>query len=233
MQEALFGGRIRAAPAAPRASPRVHVRAAVGPRPQPAMRARRRRRRAGRGQPWRRHHLPRAGSARRLSDPQRRQQARRRRPRQQRRAGRHRHARRLRRRSPAASPSTRACGSTPAAATRARSVPSACASRPAARCTASPSTSPPTWPTCASTSWRAGSATGRSRRCARRASTSRCARSSTSCARIAGERWGHGRMERQDVAWRHRPEDLSLFSRGAGPGDDRSRARSARRRRCA
>ena len=37
-------------------------------------------------------------------------------------------------------------------------------------------------------------------------------------ARIAGERWGHGRMERQDVAWRHRPEDLSLFSRGAGPG---------------
>ena len=38
-------------------------------------------------------------------------------------------------------------------------------------------------------------------------------------ARIAGERWGQGRMERQDVAWRHRPEDLSLFSRGAGPGE--------------
>ena len=38
-------------------------------------------------------------------------------------------------------------------------------------------------------------------------------------ARLAGERWGHGWMERQDVAWRHRPEDLSLFSRGAGPGD--------------
>jgi lipoic acid synthetase len=37
-------------------------------------------------------------------------------------------------------------------------------------------------------------------------------------ARIAGQRWGVGRMERQDVAWRHRPEDLSLFSRGAGPG---------------
>jgi lipoyl synthase len=36
--------------------------------------------------------------------------------------------------------------------------------------------------------------------------------------RIAGERWGAGRMERQDVAWRHRPDDLSLFSRGAGPG---------------
>ena len=25
-------------------------------------------------------------------------------------------------------------------------------------------------------------------------------------------------MERQDVAWRHRPEDLSAFSRGEGPG---------------
>jgi lipoic acid synthetase len=38
-------------------------------------------------------------------------------------------------------------------------------------------------------------------------------------ARIAGERWGQRRMERQDVAWRHRPDDLSLFSRGAGPGE--------------
>jgi lipoyl synthase len=37
-------------------------------------------------------------------------------------------------------------------------------------------------------------------------------------AHIAGERWGGGQLERQDVAWRHRPEDLSLFSRGAGPG---------------
>jgi lipoic acid synthetase len=37
-------------------------------------------------------------------------------------------------------------------------------------------------------------------------------------ARIAGERWGQRPMERQDVAWRHRPDDLSLFSRGAGPG---------------
>ncbi len=38
-------------------------------------------------------------------------------------------------------------------------------------------------------------------------------------ARLAGERWGNGAAERQDVAWRHRPEDLSLFSRGAGPGE--------------
>ena len=38
-------------------------------------------------------------------------------------------------------------------------------------------------------------------------------------ARIAGERWGGGVVERQDVAWQHRPEDLSPFSRGEGPGD--------------
>jgi lipoic acid synthetase len=35
---------------------------------------------------------------------------------------------------------------------------------------------------------------------------------------LAGQRWGDGRAERQDVAWRHRPEDLSPFSRGAGAG---------------
>ncbi len=38
-------------------------------------------------------------------------------------------------------------------------------------------------------------------------------------ARLAEERWGHGTAERQDVAWRHRVDDLSLFSRGAGPGE--------------
>jgi lipoic acid synthetase len=36
-------------------------------------------------------------------------------------------------------------------------------------------------------------------------------------ARAAGA-WGGGTVERQDVAWRHRPDDLSAFSRGAGPG---------------
>ncbi len=36
-------------------------------------------------------------------------------------------------------------------------------------------------------------------------------------ARLAGQRWGTG-SERQDVAWRERPEDLSAFSRGEGPG---------------
>jgi lipoic acid synthetase len=34
----------------------------------------------------------------------------------------------------------------------------------------------------------------------------------------AAEQWGGGESERQDVAWRHRPDDLSPFSRGDGPG---------------
>jgi lipoic acid synthetase len=38
-------------------------------------------------------------------------------------------------------------------------------------------------------------------------------------ARLAAERWGRGAIERQDVAWYHRPDDLAPFSRGAGPGD--------------
>ena len=37
-------------------------------------------------------------------------------------------------------------------------------------------------------------------------------------ARQAGEVWGAGSIERQDVAWKHRPDDLSAFSRGDGPG---------------
>lgn len=45
---------------------------------------------------------------------------------------------------------------------------------------------------------------------------------------LAVDRWGGGIGERQDVAWVHRPEDLSLFSRGAGPGEPvRMRARLA------
>ncbi len=38
-------------------------------------------------------------------------------------------------------------------------------------------------------------------------------------ARLAGGRWGDGVADRQEVAWRHRPDDLSPFSRGAGPGE--------------
>jgi lipoyl synthase len=36
-------------------------------------------------------------------------------------------------------------------------------------------------------------------------------------ARRAAAVWG-GMIERQDVAWKHRPDDLSAFSRGEGPG---------------
>ena len=34
----------------------------------------------------------------------------------------------------------------------------------------------------------------------------------------AAREWGSGEIERQDVAWKHRPDDLSAFSRGEGPG---------------
>ena len=37
-------------------------------------------------------------------------------------------------------------------------------------------------------------------------------------ARHAATAWGDGEMERQDVAWKQTPEDLSAFSRGEGPG---------------
>jgi lipoyl synthase len=38
-------------------------------------------------------------------------------------------------------------------------------------------------------------------------------------AALAAERWAPGgATERADAVWRHRPEDLSAFSRGAGPG---------------
>ena len=37
-------------------------------------------------------------------------------------------------------------------------------------------------------------------------------------ARHASNMWGNGLFERQDVAWKHTPDDLSAFSRGEGPG---------------
>lgn len=48
----------------------------------------------------------------------------------------------------------------------------------------------------------------------------------------AVERWGSAGHDRAEVAWRHRPSDLSAFSRGLGPGsvvipEPRSRARLA------
>ncbi|HEX7131941.1 MAG TPA: lipoyl synthase [Iamia sp.] len=38
-------------------------------------------------------------------------------------------------------------------------------------------------------------------------------------ARLAAERWGSGGVDRADVVWRERREDLAPFSRGEGPGD--------------
>ncbi|MGD9997210.1 MAG: lipoyl synthase [Ilumatobacteraceae bacterium] len=38
-------------------------------------------------------------------------------------------------------------------------------------------------------------------------------------ARCAADLWGGGTIERQDEAWRHRPDDLSAFSRGLGAGE--------------
>jgi len=38
-------------------------------------------------------------------------------------------------------------------------------------------------------------------------------------ARLAAGQWGNGAAERQDVAWKHRPDDLSAFSRGLGAGE--------------
>ncbi len=37
-------------------------------------------------------------------------------------------------------------------------------------------------------------------------------------ARRAADTWGGGVLERQDVAWKHRPDDLAPFSQGLGPG---------------
>jgi lipoic acid synthetase len=37
--------------------------------------------------------------------------------------------------------------------------------------------------------------------------------------RRAADLWGDGVLERQDVAWKVRPDDLSPFSRGEGPGN--------------
>ena len=37
--------------------------------------------------------------------------------------------------------------------------------------------------------------------------------------RLAGERWGDRVVERQDVAWQQRPDDLAPFSRGEGAGE--------------
>ena len=42
-------------------------------------------------------------------------------------------------------------------------------------------------------------------------------------ARLAGERWGAGGVDRADVVWRTSAADLAPFSRGEGPGEDAQR----------
>ena len=37
--------------------------------------------------------------------------------------------------------------------------------------------------------------------------------------RLAAERWANGQSDRHDVAWHHRADDLTPFSRGEGPGE--------------
>jgi lipoic acid synthetase len=37
--------------------------------------------------------------------------------------------------------------------------------------------------------------------------------------RLAAERWADGALDRHDVAWQHRTDDLTPFSRGEGPGE--------------
>ena len=89
------------------------------------------------------------------------------------------------------------------------------------RCTASRSTSTPTW-RCSATSCRAASPTRPSPRWPPRASTPRCARSSTRWRPGPSARWGPGGTDRADVAWRHAPERPVRRSAGAtGPGDRR------------
>ena len=52
----------------------------------------------------------------------------------------------------------------------------------------------------------------------RRASTATMQEVADIVARRAAAMWGDGTVERQDVAWKHAPADLSPFSRGEGPG---------------
>ncbi len=117
--------------------------------------------------------------------------------------------------------STPACGSSPTAPARARSRPSACASPGVARCTASPSTSAPTSP-CSATSCRAASPTRRSRRWQAEGVDVAMQRGGRRGRRPRRRwRWGGGVAERQDVAWRVRPDDLSAVQPRRGPGRDR------------
>ena len=123
----------------------------------------------------------------------------------------------------AASTTTRACGSPPSPTGPARSPPSACASPAAARCTASPSTWPPTW-RCSATSCRAASPTSRSPRWPSEGIDVSMRQVVDALTARAVAQWApDGRpWERADVVWRDATrgdDDLSPFSRGLGAGD--------------
>ena len=118
-------------------------------------------------------------------------------------------------------PASRACGWRRPRRRPGRSAPSACASAGAGRCTASPSTSTPTW-RCSATSSRAASPTRPSPRWPPRASTRRCARSSTPSSARAEARWGPGA---------HGPGRRRVAPRPRGPGPVQP-GRGRRARRC-
>ena len=113
------------------------------------------------------------------------------------------------------------------ARTRARSAPSACASRTAARCTASPSTSRTDMRYMRDYIVPCGIADKPVTSLAEEGVDASLADVVDVVARHAARAWGDGAIERQDVAWQHRPDDLSAFSRGEGPGE---RGRAARAR---
>ena len=195
------------------------------------------------GRPGRRRHLPRARPAGRLPDPhlpgkRRRRHGRHRRLRALGRAAGHRRARPTsasRRRPPRRA--TRACGSAPDGPRPARSPPSACGSAGAGRCTASPSTSTPTW-RCSATSSRAASPTRRVtslRRRGRRRHDARGRRRRRRPRRRAlGQRRRRPRRRRLAPPRRRRPRRRSAAAPGAGepvPPHGAGRAPSRRQRR--
>ena len=165
------------------------------------------------------------GPAGRLPDPHGAREARRR-------AGRHR-----RPTSARSSSSSSTCSATSGSPTSAGvpGLPRACGWRPASdapaqdlrgrrealprvgRCTASRSTSTPTW-RCSATSSRAASPTRASPRWPPRASTSRCARWSTPSPRGPSSGGGAPAHDRADVVWRHAPDGPVAVQPRRGPG---------------
>ena len=233
VQEALFDARRRGSPAAARAPARVHPRPARRPRGQRAGRPGVGRCRPRGGEARRRRHVPRARAARRLPDRQRAERHRCGRPRRRDPAGDRRQPRRARRRRRRLSRRLprrvgRRHRRRPAQDLRHRCAPRSRAhdarlrpqrrSRPALHARLHRAVRHPR---------QAGHVAGRGghRRVARR-------RSSTSSPGMPARVWGGGAIERQDVAWKHRPDDLSaVLPRRGARGACRAPALAAGRRR--